>query len=328
MSKAAVIHEFGPPEVFRIQDLDVGNPKLGEVRLRQTAIGVNFAEVRQRAGESYNFPLDELPIVLGREGAGMVEEVGADVKDLSVGDRVAYGIGGWGGYAETRLVPADRLVRLPDTVDDVTAAAVMVRGMTAWYLVCRAYAVQNGDWILLHAAAGGVGLILAQWAKHLGATVIGTVGSVEKAEIARSYGCDHTINYRTDPIAETVRELTGGKGVVAVYDSVGKDTFEASLDSLGVLGHFIMFGAASGDVDPIDPVRLMQKGSIHFTRTSMRHYTRTRPDLEVGTGALFRSIASDDIKVKVNRFEGLENLAAAHRALEARQLTGSTVVVL
>jgi NADPH2:quinone reductase len=226
------------------------------------------------------------------------------------------------------LLPAHRLIRLPDAIDDVTAAAIMVRGITAWYLSRRAYAVQPGDRILLHAAAGGVGLILAQWARHLGATVIGTVGSDEKAEIAKSFGCDHAINYRAANVADTVRQLTGGEGVAAVYDSVGKDTFDASLDSLRRLGHFVMFGAASGDVGAIDPVRLMQKGSIHFTRTSMRHYTQDRSELEAGAAELFDLVAGNKISVKVNKFQGLEAMAAAHRALETRQLTGSTVVEL
>ena len=326
MPKAALIYEFGPPEVFKIEEVDVGEPGAGEVRLRQHALGVNFAEVRQRSGESYNFPLDELPIILGREGAGIVEAIGEGVTDVTVGDRVAYGMGGWGGYTQSRLIEAHRLVTLPDTIDDPTAAAVMVRGLTAWYLIRRAYAIQPGDTILLHAAAGGVGLILTQWAKKIGATVIGTVGSDAKAKIARSFGCDHTINYSHEDVVKNVRDLTDGEGVVAVYDSVGRDTFDASLDSLQPVGHFVTYGAASGQVDPIDPILLMHKGSIHFTRTSMRHYTGKRSELEVGANELFGLISNGDIKVRVNNAYPLEEIAQAHHDLESRQTTGSTIL--
>ena len=326
MSKAAVIHAFGGPDAFRIDDVPVGEPAPGQVRLKQTAIGVNFAEVKQRTGDSYSFPLGDLPIILGREGAGVITATGAGVEGFVTGERVAYGIGGTGGYAEERLVAAERLLHLPGGIDD--AAAVMVRGLTAWYLGCRAYPIEAGNWILVHAAAGGVGHILSQWAKHLGATVIGTAGSDEKTEIAASFGCDHVINYSDTNVADAVRDLTGGAGVRAVFDAVGRDTFEASLDSLADLGHLVSYGAASGDVTGIDPILFMHKGSIHFTRASLRHYTKERSELEAGAEALFGLIADGTIRVKINRFHGLEEMAAAHRALESRQLTGSVVVTL
>jgi NADPH2:quinone reductase len=224
------------------------------------------------------------------------------------------------------LIPADRLLRLPDTIDYVTAASIMVRGLTAWYLIRRAYVVQPGDWILLNAAASGVGLILAQWAKHIGATVIGIVSSREKAEIAQSHGCDHIIDNTRESISERVRELSSGDGVAAAYDSVGRDTFGEVLDCLGALGHFVAFGAASGEVAPIDPLLLMRKGSIHFTRTSLRHYTRARTDLESGAAELFDLISTDKVEIKTNKFCGLDNIATAHREIESRRMTGSTVV--
>ncbi|MBT3552694.1 MAG: quinone oxidoreductase [Rhodospirillaceae bacterium] len=326
MAKAAVVHEFGGPDAFSIDDIEVGAPGDGQVRIRQTAIGVNFAEVKQRSGDSYNFPLGDLPIILGREGAGIVEAVGAGAEAFKPGDRVAYGMGGTGGYAEERLVAANRLLHLPDGITEATAASVMVRGLTAWYLGQRAYPIQPGDWVLVHAAAGGVGLILIQWAKHVGAVVIGTAGSDAKTEIAASHGCDHVINYTNTDVAGAVADLTGGAGVAAVFDAIGRDTFEASLDSLADLGHFVTYGAASGDVTGIDPKIFMHKGSLHFTRTSLRHYTKKRSDLETGAQALFQLIKDGAIRPKINQFHGLEEMAAAHRALESRQLTGSVVV--
>lgn len=327
MAKAAVVHAFGGPDVFRIDDIEVGAPGDGQVRIRQTAIGVNFAEVKQRSGDSYNFPLGDLPIILGREGAGIVEEVGVGAEAFKPGDRVAYGMGGTGGYANERLVATDRLLHLPDDITEEAAASVMVRGLTAWYLCRRAYPIQPGDWVLVHAAAGGVGLILSQWAKHIGAVVIGTAGSDEKSKIAASYGCDHVINYSNTDVAVAVADLTSGAGVAAVFDAVGRDTFEASLDSLANLGHFVTYGAASGDVTGIDPKIFMHKGSVHFTRASLRHYTEQRSDLEAGAAALFQLISNGAIRIKTNPFHGLGEMAAAHRALESRQLTGSVVVM-
>jgi NADPH2:quinone reductase len=328
MAKAAVIHAFGGPDVFRIDDVEVGAPGEGQVRLRQTAIGVNFAEVKQRSGDSYNFPLDDLPIILGREGAGVIEAVGAGAEGFKPGDRVAYGMGGTGGYAEERLVAANRLLHLPDEIDAITAASVMVRGLTAWYLGRRAYPIQPGDWVLVHAAAGGVGLILCQWAKHVGAVVIGTAGSDEKTKIAASFGCDHVINYSDTDVAGAVADLTSGAGVAAVFDAVGRDTFDASLDSLADLGHFVTYGAASGEVTDIDPIIFMHKGSVHFTRASLRHYTKKRVDLETGAEALFQLIMDGAIRLKINPFHAIGEMAAAHRALESRQLTGSVVVTV
>ena len=235
MTKAIRIHEFGGPEVLRWENVEVGDPGPGEVRLRQTAIGLNYNEVNTRMGKG-SFPPEDLPIILGREAAGVIEAVGPGATEFATGQRVAYGIGGFGGYAEARLIPADKLVALPDAIEEQTATAIMVKGMTARYLLLRAHKVKAGDSIVIHAAAGGVGSILCQWAKHLGATVIGTVGSETKAEIARSLGCDHTVIYTRENLAERVREITDGQGVGVVYDSVGKDTLEASLDSLELCG--------------------------------------------------------------------------------------------
>ena len=322
MPKAIRIHETGGPEVLKWEEVEVGRPGPGEALIRQTAIGLNFIDTYHRTG-LYPLPL---PAVLGMEGAGMVEEVGAGVTDVEPGDRVAYA-GVLGAYTERRLIAADRLVPLPDGVSDIQAAAMMLKGMTAEYLLLRTHPVQRGETILVHAAAGGVGLIMCQWAKHLGATVIGTVGSDEKAELARANGCHHPIVYTRENFTERVRALTGGAGVPVVYDSVGKDTFLGSLDCLRPLGLMVSFGNASGAVPPFNIGLLAQKGSLFLTRPVLMAYTAKREDLLSCARALFEVVASGVVKIKLERTWPLEDAASAHRELEGRRTTGSTVLI-
>jgi NADPH2:quinone reductase len=268
----------------------------------------------------------QLPSGIGLEAAGVVEAVGEGVTEFAVGDRIAYGTGPIGAYSEVRNIPADKIVKIPDGIEDRTAAAIMLKGLTAQYLLRRTYRVKAGDTILVHAAAGGVGLLLCQWAKHLGATVIGTVGSTAKGELARAHGCDHTILYRVADVAKRVRELTGGAGVPVVYDGVGKDTFAASLDSLAPLGMMVSFGNASGPVGSIDPLIFSQKGSLFFTRPTLMHYTAKREDLLAMAGELFDVVKSGAVKVEVNQSYRLFDAAHAHRDLESRKTTGSSVL--
>jgi len=322
MPKAIRIHETGGPEVLRWEDVELGRPGPGEALLRQTAIGLNFIDTYHRTG-LYPLPL---PAVLGMEGAGMVEEVGAGVTEVKPGDRVAYA-GVLGAYTERRLIAADRLVSLPDSVSDIQAAAMMLKGMTAEYLLLRTHRVQRSETILVHAAAGGVGLIMCQWAKHLGATVIGTVGSDEKAELARANGCHHPIVYTRENFTERVRALTGGAGVPVVYDSVGKDTFLGSLDCLRPLGLMVSFGNASGAVPPFNIGLLAQKSSLFLTRPVLMAYTAKREDLLASARALFEVVESGVVKIKLERTWPLEDAAAAHRELEGRRTTGSTVLI-
>ncbi|MEJ2346216.1 MAG: quinone oxidoreductase [Gammaproteobacteria bacterium] len=322
MPKAIRVHELGGPEVLKWEDVDPGAPKEGQVLLRHTAVGVNFIDVYFRTGV-YTGPA--LPFVPGQEGAGVVEAVGPGVTAVKVGDRVAYA-GPLGAYAELRLVPAARLVPIPEGIDDPTAAAMMLKGMTAQYLLRRAYRVQAGDTVLIHAAAGGVGSISCQWAKHLGATVIGTVGSEQKAELAAANGCDHPIIYTKENFVDRVKEITGGKGVPVVYDSVGKDTFMESLDCLRPLGIIVSFGQASGVVPPFDIGILREKGSLFLTRPTLAHYTATREDLLATANDLFEVVRAGAVKINVAQTFALEQAAAAHRALEARRTTGSTVL--
>lgn len=324
MTKAIRIHATGGPEVMRWEDIEVGEPGPGEVRLRHHAVGLNFIDVYHRTGL---YPLPSLPVVLGLEGAGEVEAVGTGVEGLAPGDRVAYAGGPPGGYAEARLIPAHRLVKLPDAIEYQTAAAMMLQGMTAQYLLHRTYPVRSGQTILLHAAAGGVGLLAAQWAKHLGATVIGTVGSEAKAELARNHGCDHVINYRTENFVERVREITDGQGVPVAYDAVGKDTFMGSLDCLSPLGMLVSFGQASGPVEPFNVVMLSTKGSLYLTRPTMMTYTAKREDLVAIAQDLFDVVGSGAVRVEVNQTYPLAEAATAHRDLEARRTTGSTVLL-
>jgi NADPH2:quinone reductase len=323
MPKAIRIHETGGPEVLRWEEVEVARPGPGEALIRQTAIGLNFIDTYHRTG-LYPLPL---PAVLGMEGAGMVEEVGAGVSEVKPGDRVAYA-GVLGGYIERRLIAADRLVPLPDSVSDIQAAAMMLKGMTAEYLLLRTHRVQRGETILVHAAAGGVGLIMCQWAKHLGATVIGTVGSDQKAELARANGCDHPIVYTRENFTERVRALTGGAGVPVVYDSVGKDTFLGSLDCLRPLGLMVSYGNASGAVPPFNIGLLAQKGSLFLTRPVLMAYTAKREDLLSCARALFEVVASGVVKIKLERTWPLEDAASAHRELEGRRTTGSTVFIV
>ncbi|RMD62088.1 MAG: quinone oxidoreductase [Alphaproteobacteria bacterium] len=323
MTKAIRIHKPGGPEALVWEDVEVGEPGPGEVRIRHTAIGLNFIDVYHRTGL---YPL-EYPSGLGMEAAGVVEAVGEGVRDLRPGDRVAYASPPVGAYAEARLMPADRVVRLPDEIDDRTAAAMMLQGMTVQYLIRRTYRVQKGDTVLFHAAAGGVGLIACQWLKHLGATVIGTVGSAAKAELARAHGCTHAINYREEDFVARVKELTGGEGVPVVYDSVGRDTFDGSLQCLRPLGLMVSFGNASGPVPPFDLGRLAQLGSLYITRPTLMTYTAKREDLVASANELFQVVLSGAVKIEINQTYPLKDAAQAHRDLEARRTTGSTILL-
>ncbi len=324
MTKAIRIHATGGPEVLSWDDFAVEAPGPGEVRLRQTAVGLNYIDVYQRTGL---YPLPGLPAVLGMEGAGVVEAVGPDVTALKPGTRVAYATLPVGAYAEERLIPADRVIPLPDAVDDRTAAAMMLQGMTAQYLLRRTYRVQPGDAILVHAAAGGVGLILCQWAKHLGATVIGTVGSDAKAELARANGCDHAIVYSSEDFLARVRDITDGEGVAVVYDSVGAATFEGSLDSLRPLGMMVSYGNASGPVPAFEPAMLAARGSLFFTRPSLMTYTAKAEDLRATAAELLDVVQAGHVRISVNQTYPLADAAQAHRDLEARKTTGSTVLL-
>lgn len=324
MTKAIRIHETGGPEVLRWEEVEVGQPGPGQARIRQTAVGLNFIDIYHRTGL---YPPPSLPATLGLEGAGVVEEVGPGVEEVNPGDRVAYAGGPLGAYAEARLIPADRLVRLPTNISDAQAAAMMLKGMTAQYLLRRTYRVQKGDTILVHAAAGGVGLLMCQWAKHLGATVIGTVGSDDKAELARAHGCDHPIVYTRENFMQRVRELTNGAGVPVVYDSVGKDTFMGSLDCLRPMGLMVSFGNASGMVPPFSIGVLSAKGSLYLTRPTLMVYTARREDLLDSAAELFDVIGPGIVKVEINRTYALKDAADAQRELEARKTTGSTVLL-
>jgi NADPH2:quinone reductase len=315
----------GGPDVLQWEDVPVGIPQRGEVHLRQTAVGLNFIDVYHRTG-AYPLP-GGLPATPGMEGAGVVVDVAPDVSEFRPGDRVAYAGMPPGAYAEERLIPAHRLVRLPDAISDRQAAAMMLQGMTTQYLLRRAYRVKTGETILIHAAAGGVGLMACQWAKHLGATVIGTVGTPAKAELARAHGCDHALLYRESDWVGQVRELTGGEGVAVVYDSVGRDTFCKSLDCLRPLGMLVSFGQSSGPVEPIDPGILAVKGSLYLTRPTLMTYTARREDLVATASELFEVVASGAVKIKVNQTYPLHNAAQAHRDLEARKTTGSTLLI-
>jgi NADPH2:quinone reductase len=322
MTKAIRIHQTGGPEVLQWEDVEVGDPGAGQVRLRQSACGLNYIDVYGRTGL---YPVGDLPAVLGMEAVGVVEALGAGVDQLAVGNRVAYPMH-LGAYAEARLIDADRLVRIPDSIDDETAAAMMLKGLTAHYLLFRTHPLQAGDDILVYAAAGGVGLILCQWANLMGANVIGCVGSPEKAALAQANGCHHTILYREQDIAESVREITAGKGVAVAYDSIGKATFEASLDSLQPFGVLATYGNASGPVDPFSPAILAGKGSLYVTRPTLATHIATRELLLEGAERLIEVVAGGQVKISVNQSLPLADCAEAHRQLEARETTGSTVL--
>jgi len=323
MPHAIRIHTTGGPEVLRWEEVEVAAPGAGEVRLRHTAVGLNYIDVYHRSGA---YPLPQLPAVIGREAAGVVEAVGAGVTALRPGDRVAY-VDPIGSYAEQRIAPAGRMVPIPDGIDDRTAAAMMLKGLTAQYLLRRTYRVQRGETIVVHAAAGGVGLILCQWARHLGARVVGTAGSDAKAELARRHGCDEVIVYTRENFVERVKELTAGQGVPVVYDSVGRDTFEGSLDCLRPLGVLVLYGQASGPVPPFNIGQLMTKGSLYLTRPTLVNYTATREDLMAGSKELFDVVQSGAVKITVQQTYPLRDAAAAHAGLEARKTTGSTVLL-
>jgi NADPH2:quinone reductase len=323
MPHAIRVHRAGGPEVLQWEEIEVGEPGPGEIRLRQEAAGLNFIDVYHRSG----LYKQEYPFTPGVEGAGVVAAVGPDVTAVKVGDRVAYG-GPIGGYAEVRLIDADRVVKLPDAISSEQAAGMMLQGMTAHMLLRQVYAVKPGDTILIHAAAGGVGLIVCQWAKALGATVIGTVSSDEKAELARAHGCDHPIIYtRTNFVAE-VERITGGAKLPVVYDGVGRDTFMKSLDCLRSRGLMVSFGNASGAVDPFPPTLLAQKGSLFLTRPTLYNYTASREDLEQAASELFDIVASGTLRIEVNQRFPLKEAAEAHRALEARRTKGSTILTI
>ncbi|MBI4968800.1 MAG: quinone oxidoreductase [Rhodospirillales bacterium] len=324
MSKAIRFHAHGGPEVFVWEEAPVGAPGPGQIKIRHQAVGLNYIDVYHRMGV---YPLAGFPAIPGLEGAGTVEAVGPGVVDLKAGDRIAYASPPMGAYAEERLMPADRVVKLPDAIDFKIAAAMMLQGMTAQYLLKRTYPVQKGDTILVHAAAGGVGLILCQWARHLGATVIGTVGSEAKAQLARAHGCDHTILYRQEDFTKRVKEITGGQGVPVVYDSVGKDTFMGSLDCLKPLGMMVSYGNASGTVPPFDLGILAGKGSLFLTRPTLMTYIAKREDLVRIAADLFEVVGKGAVKIEIHQTYALKDAAQAHRDLEARQTTGSTVLL-
>lgn len=323
MTKAIRFHQPGGPEMLRWEDFDPGAPGPGQIRIRTSAVGLNFIDTYHRSG-LYPVPL---PSGLGMEGAGTIVALGEGVNDLKVGQRIAYPASPLGAYAEERLMPAASAVPLPDHIDDRMAAAIMLKGMTAEYLLRRTFKVKAGDTILWHAAAGGVGLIACQWARHLGAEVIGTVGSDDKMQLARDHGCTHVINYSRENFVDRVREITNGKGVPVVYDSVGKTTWPASLDCLQPLGMMVSFGNASGPVPLVDAALLMRKGSLYFTRPSIVDYTRSRESLLDSARALFDVIAKKAIKIEIHQTYALQDAAQAHRDLEARKTTGSTILL-
>ena len=323
MARAIRMHEHGGPDVLRYEEVDPGKPTGASALVRQSAVGLNFIDVYHRTGL---YPVT-LPSGIGLEAAGVLEELGPDVRDLKAGDRVAYAGGPLGAYADHRLIPADQLVRVPDGIDDRTAAAMMLKGMTAEYLLRRTVTVKHGDTVLVHAAAGGVGLILCQWANALGATVIGTVSTEAKAALAKAHGCHYPVVTATADFVARARELTGGKGVRVVYDSVGKDTFVRSLDCLAPRGMMALFGQSSGPVDPFNPGLLAAKGSLFLTRPSLMAYNAQRAELVACADALFDVVAAGKVRIEINQTYPLAEAARAHRDLEARKTTGSTVLL-
>ena len=323
MPHAIRVHQAGGPDVLSWEEVEIGDPGPGQVRLRQEAVGLNFIDVYHRTG-LYPQPL---PFTPGTEGAGVVDAVGADVTNVKEGDRVAYA-GPVGGYAEERLIDADRVVQLPRDISTEQAAAMMLQGMTAQMLLRSVFPVTNGDTILVHAAAGGVGLIMCQWAAALGATVIGTVGTEEKAELAREHGCAHPIVYSKQDFVAEVNRITEGEKLPVVYDSVGRDTFMRSLDCLKVRGLMVSFGNASGPVEPFSPLVLSQKGSLYLTRPTLFHYVASREQLENSAKELFEVVAKGKVKIEVQQRFALKDAAEAHRALQARETTGSTILTI
>jgi NADPH2:quinone reductase len=323
MPHAIRVHEPGGPEAMKWEAVEVGDPGEGEVRLRQSAVGLNYIDVYFRTGM---YPAPSSPFTPGMEAVGVVEAVGPGVQGMSVGDRVAYGRN-LGGYAEVRNIDAGFVIPIPDDIGDETAAAMMLQGMTTEYLLERCFPVQRGQTILMHAAAGGVGLMVCQWAKALGAHVIGTVSSAEKARLAEAHGCEHVILYKQEDFVARVKELTDGKGVPVVYDGVGKDTFSGSLDCLAPRGMMVSFGNASGKVDPLDIGVLSGKGSLYVTRPTLMTYTATPEDFRQSAGRVIDMVLEGNLKVEVNQTFPLADAAAAHHALEGRATTGSTVLI-
>jgi NADPH:quinone reductase len=323
MAKAIRIHAHGGPEVLTYEDVDPGKPGPGQVLIRQTAIGLNFIDIYYRTG-LYAAP-NGLPLIPGGEGAGVVVGLGEGVAHVKMGDRVAYAVG-VGGYAQERVIAADRLVLIPDTVSDEQAAGMMLKGMTAEYLLLRTCPVKKGDIVLYHAAAGGVGLILGQWAKSLGATVIGTASTPDKIALAKAHGFDHVINYRETDFVAAVNDITGGKKCDVVYDSVGKDTFPGSLDCLKARGMFVTFGQSSGPIPPFATSILSQKGSLYMTRPTLFVYNAKREDLEASAQALFDVVASGRVKIEINQTYALKDAGQAQTDLESRKTTGTTVL--
>ncbi len=323
MINAIRVHQTGGPEVLNYEQIEIGEPGPGEAKVRHEAVGLNFIDVYFRTGL---YKAAQMPFTPGNEGAGTVIAIGAGVENVKIGDRVAY-VATPGSYADERILPADRLVIVPDSIDLKTAASMMLKGMTAQYLLRRTFRVEAGQTILFHAAAGGVGLIAGQWAKHLGATVIGTAGSPEKIALAKKHGYDHVINYRTENFAEKVRELTNGEGVDVVYDSVGRDTYMGSLDVLKPLGMFACFGQSSGVIPPFDLGLLAQKGSLFATRPTLFNYVAKRPDLERTAAELFDVVGSGAVKIEINQTYALKDARKAHEELEARKTTGTSILL-
>ena len=328
MTKAQVIHTLGAPDAMIWQDWPVPDPATGEVRVRHTAIGVNFADIYHRGGGSHPWPVPPCPVVIGFEAVGVVEGMGQGVMGFATGDRVAYGIPPLGAYAEVRNYPAEKLLQLPDGLDDRTVAALLMKGMTAHYLLHRTYTVQPGDAVLVHAAAGGMGLILCQWARALGATVIGTVSTAEKAERARAAGCHHPIVRGQEDFVAKVRDVTDGEGCAVVYEAIGKDTLQRSLDCLRLMGVCAAYGHVSGPPDPVDIVQdLGRRGSLFITRPAIMHYVAKRSDLEWTAGDLFQAIRDGVVSASIERELPLSDAVEAHRALESGTTQGATVLI-
>jgi len=325
MEGAIVVSRHGGPEVLEWAQKPAGKPGAGEVLVRHTAVGLNYIDVYHRVGL---YPM-QLPFSPGVEAAGVVEQVGDGVTELKAGDRVAYtGNGPVGSYVESRVLPVTRLFKVPKGIDDATAAAIMLKGCTVEYLVRRTYPVKSGEWVLVQAAAGGVGLLLGQWLKAIGVTLIGTAGSEDKAELAKKNGCDHTILYRTEDVAKRVKEITNGRGVDVVFDSVGKSTFMGSIDSLRPRGMMVSYGNASGPVDPTPPLLLAQKGSLFLTRPTIGHYYATREESAEGVKALFDMVTSGKVKPHIGATYPLREAGRAHVDLEARKTVGSSVLMI
>lgn len=324
MATVVRFHETGGPEVLRVEDIDIGRPGPGQVRLRHTACGVNYIDTYHRTGL---YPLPQMPSGIGLAGCGVIEEVGPDVEGFAAGDRVAYGTGPIGSYSSERIMGTETLLKVPDGIADDVAAGMMLRGMTVEYLIRRLFKVEPGMFVLFHAAAGGVGQIACQWLKHIGARVIGTVGSDEKAEVARRNGCEFPVVYTRESFKDRVMEITDGKGVPVVYDGVGKSVWDDSLDCLSLRGMYAQFGNASGPAPEINPLVLAQKGSLFLTRPTLMHYCGTRPELEESAKALFEVVASGAVTVEVGQSYPLAEARRCHEELEGRKTTGSTVLI-